>query len=93
MNTLSTASPPFGGAVGRALFAQQRRRGDVRLLRQPLAQAARQVGHLLELLRAALVDPAEQLHGTKRLLAEPLAVGGQCVAIEIEEVDHTESNN
>jgi len=57
----------------------------------PLAQRPRQVGHLREVARSALVDPTKELHRAKRLLAEPLAVSAQRVEVEVEQIDHTRS--
>ena len=57
---------PFDGAVRRNLLRQNRRAAHLAHARQLLAQAACQVGHVLEAGHAFLVDPAIELDGPKR---------------------------
>src|SRR5690606_26178511 len=58
-----------------------------RRLGQLGAQRLGQVGHLAEVARAALVDPAEQLRGAEALLAQALAERSQPLEVEVEQVD------
>jgi hypothetical protein len=55
--------------------------------RQLLAQAAREVGHGRKIARAALVNPAKQLHRPEALLTQLLTKGSQPVDVEVEQVD------
>ena len=51
------------------------------------AQRLRQIGHAVEVGGAVLVDPALQLLGAKRLLAQAGAIGDEPGGVEVEKVD------
>ena len=81
-------------AVGADLSAREPLWGRYRLpakgthpRRQLLAQRLGQVGHLREIARAALVDPAEELRRAETLFAQLFAERGQPLQIELEQVD------
>ena len=50
------------------------------------AQGFRQIAHLVEIARTALVDPAKQLRGPEALLAQPLAKGGHGIQVKVQKV-------
>ena len=77
---------PFDRAVARLLAREHRQRRDVTDAGELVAQAARQVGHLGEIGRTALVDPTEQLGGAEALFTELFAKRSQAVEVEIEQV-------
>jgi hypothetical protein len=73
-------------AVDGGLLGDQRGRTDLCHLRELLAQALGQIGHLLEILRAALMQPAQHLPGAIGFLADGLEPGSQPLEIEIEQI-------
>src|SRR5690606_36791771 len=66
---LAHVEQPLARAIGGALLGVDRRRLDAAALRKLAAEVAGQVGHGVERVGAALVDPALQLAGAKRLAA------------------------
>src|SRR5690606_2434980 len=61
---------PFARAVRRALLADHARRRELGDLREPLAELQAEIGHRAEIEHTALIDPAHDLPGAIRLLAE-----------------------
>jgi hypothetical protein len=51
-----------------------------------LAQGLGQITHLFKIRSAPLVDPAEQLGGSKTLFAQALTKNGQTFQVEFEKV-------
>ena len=78
---------PLDGTVSRLMFAHHRQQGQFTTTGQLLAQRAREVGHDIEVARALLVDPAEQLDGAETLLTQAGAECRQPVEVEVEQVD------
>lgn len=58
----------------------------VRMRLELLAQRFGQVAHQIEIGSAPLVDPAEQLSGSKTLFAQPLTKNGQTIQIKFKKV-------
>src|SRR5437588_12542608 len=61
--------PVFAGPVARLLHGIDAQRREPRLVREPLTKGARQVRHLLDRRRPALVQPAKELAGAIGLRA------------------------
>ena len=77
---------PLDGAVSRVVTRDGCERQNLRADLELFAQRLGQIGHLVEVLCAFLVDPAKQLGGSETLLPEPLTKNGQTVEIEIKQV-------
>mmetsp|Transcript_21677 Transcript_21677/g.84466 ORF Transcript_21677/g.84466 Transcript_21677/m.84466 type:complete len:526 (+) Transcript_21677:1337-2914(+) len=83
---------PLDRAVGRDMLGDDIQRADDGTAGELLAQRLGEVGHLFEVRRALLVDPAKQLGRTELLFAQLLAVGGQAWQIKTEQVDRVHTN-
>jgi hypothetical protein len=83
---------PLDRAVRRDMLGNDVQAANDGSAAELFAQRLGQVGHLREVRRALLVDPAEQLGRTKFLFAQLLAVGGQAWQIETEQVDRVHTN-
>jgi hypothetical protein len=90
--TPADVEQPLGRAVGGHMLGDDVQAADDGAAAELLAQRLGEVGHLFEVRRALLVDPAEQLGRTELLFAQLLAVRRQAWQIETEQVDgvHTE---
>ncbi len=58
----------------------------MRMRQEFLAQGLGQITHVLKICSPPLVDPAEQLRGTKALFPQTLAKNGQTFQVEFEQV-------
>jgi hypothetical protein len=92
MNTVSTALPlptstshlrvPSLDVWSLMMVRRRDRRAGLELFAQRLGQ----VGHVVEIRRAELVDPALQLLGAERLLPQLGAVSDELRGIEVQQV-------
>jgi len=77
---------PLDGAVTRDVLGDHGQGRDVRVRLELLAQRLGQIAHQIEVGSAPLVNPAEQLGGSKTLFAQTLTKNGQTIQIKFKKV-------